>query len=687
MTGDDVRRQVSAFLQRGVTLHGAGQLVEACRAYETVLALQPGQADALHLLGVIADQQGDHQRAIELIGQAIDSSPREAAFHGNLGTALLALGRENDAETAYRHAIALDPGYAEGLTNLGNLMRRRGDDAGAIGFYEQALSRDPQNPAARLALGGALLGLKRSTEALPHLLAAAEADRASAAARDLLATALRQEKRYDEALRQHRKAMALAPQTLRYREGYATTLAKIEDPKALADAAAAFEDILSVEPDRPDALIGIGSVRIRMQQPELAIAPLRRAFELDATRLEVLVNYSAALALTGRFDEALALGSRAVELFPGDFFVITHRGSLKEQAGDVRGALQDYQAAMAATQNRTGAAASEAGFRQALLLLSLGRLQEGWPLYPARHALRSADPRAKVFSDMLPAWDGTVHTGQRILAWGEQGVGDQVLYGSMIGDLLKTGAKAVLACDPRLVPLFRRSCPDLTVEPIIDGRIAELGKLADVQIGLADLGRWLRPDLSAFPAPQPFLLPDPKSVAEFRQRYKAFGKRRIVGLTWQSRNRTSGEYKSVSLSAMAPLLLQDDTLFVDMQYGDTSADRRHIRETLGVDILHDDSVDAMADLDRYAAQAAALDLMVGSSNSGIHLAAATGQKCWVIVPGGLARLWYWFLDRTDSPWYPQVRLFRQPPGRSGDWQQVMAEVAAAFAAETRSDTP
>lgn len=648
MPGDDIHRQVSGLLRRGVKLHGAGQLTEACRLYESVLALLPGQADALHLLGVIADQQGDHQRAIELIRLAIDSSPREAVFHGNLGTALLALGQENDAEVAYRRAIALDPGYAEGLTNLGNLVRRRGDNEKAIGLYKQALSHDPQKPAIRLALGSALLNLKRSTEAFPHLLAAVETDRGSADARDLLATALRQEKRYDEALKQHRKAMALAPQVLRYREGYAATLAKLENPKALADAATVFEDILSAEPERLDSLIGIGSVRIRMQQPELAIVPLRRAFDLDETRLETLVNYSAALALAGRFDEALALGGRAVELFPGDFFVLTHHGSLKEQAGDVEGALQDYKTAMSATQNRTGAAASEAEFRQALLLLSLGRLQDGWPLYPARHALRSADPRAMVFSGMLPSWSGAVHAGQHILVWGEQGIGDQVLYGSMLRDLTQTEAKVVLACDRRLVSLFRRSCPDLMVEPIIDKQIMKLGELADVQVGLADLGRWLRPDLSAFPVPQPFLQPDPQLVSEFRRRYEAFGKRRIVGLTWQSRNRMSGEYKSVSLPAMAPLLQQEDILFVDMQYGDTSADRRHARETLGVDILHDDSVDAMTDLDRYVAQAAALDLMIGSSNSGVHLAAAAGQRCWVIVPGGLARLWYWFLDRADS---------------------------------------
>src|SRR3546814_6256865 len=83
-------------------------------------------------------------------------------------------------------------------------------------------------------------------------------------------------------------------------------------------------------------------------------------------------------------------------------------------------------------------------------------------------------------------------------------------------------------------------------------------------------------------------------------------------------------------------------------------------------------------LDGYAAQAAALDLLVGCSNSGIHIAAAAGTPCWVLVPSGLGRLWYWHLERDDSPWYPQVRLFRQPAGVANDWRGTIAAVAVAM---------
>src|SRR5690606_20499156 len=216
--------------------------------------------------------------------------------------------------------------------------------------------------------------------------------------------------------------------------------------------------------------------------------------------------------------------------------------------------------------------------------------------------------------------------------------------------------------------------PGLQLRKLNPKRAAEFRNEADVQISLGDLGATLRPNFDAFPAPKPYLKPDPDRVAVFRQRYQAYGKRLIVGFTWRS-NAPTGIYKSASLLDWAPVLQQQDVLFVNLQYGDTAEDRRMLRERLGVEMLHDETVDPLKDLDAFAAQAAAVDLVIGGSNSGQHIAAATGTPCWIAVPSGVGRLWYWFLDRTDSPWYRDVRLFRQPPGRYDDWRTPIAAMA------------
>jgi len=517
---------------------------------------------------------------------------------------------------------------------------------------------------------------------LPHLVAAVRAMPKSAAARDTLGMALRQLKRFSEALVQNSKAVALAPTQARYRENLASTLVGIDSRKSKAQALREFETVLEQHPDRVEAMTGLAALQIRMQQPLAALAVLDRALRLAPDSLDVLVNRAAALSLVGRTEEALACCGRLIELFPDNSIVFNQRGIVREHAGDYEGALADFAVALQAGHGRKPDIIADAEFNHVLLLMSLGRLAEAWPLYQARMNVKSADPRGTAFTGRLPPWDGTVRPGQRILVWGEQGVGDQILFGSMLPELVRAGADVVFGGDPRLVPLFERSIEGLRCEamglPIKPDVVDRVAGLADVQAGLGDIGMWLRPDLAAAPPPRAYLKPDPVRVAALRRRYESYGKRHIVGITWRSSNPRIGAMKSVALLDWAPVLTQKDVLFVDMQYGDTAEERAQVRDRLGVDILHDDSIDALKDLDGVVAQAAALDLLVGSSNSGIHMAAAAGTLCWVMVPGGLGRLWYWHLSRSDSPWYPNIRLFRQSAGLAADWRATIEDVAQAL---------
>lgn len=681
MSAPETRAEAARLLMTAVQAHEANDLARARSLYESVLALAPEQADALHLLGVIADQQGRHEDAVALIRRAIARSPQAAAFHGNLGTALLALGDMAAAEEAYRQALALDPFYVEAHVNYGNLLRRKGDGTAAALQYRQALARDARNADALFGLAGLLVDSGQYEEAIRHLTIAVQGKPQAAELRDLVALALRHLGRYEDALLHHRKALAFAPDNLSYRENYATTLTKISTPDAYQNAVDEFEAVLAVNPDRINALVGLGAALVKHQRPLEAMAPLRRALDLGGDRIEALVNLSVGLAYEGRFNEALDCCERAVRLAPDDCLILTHRGTVYEHLGDYEAALADYAAAIEASSNRNPITLADAQMKHALMLLSMGRLAEGWPRYIARQATSRADLRGRVVTSLLPVWDGVVRADQNILVWGEQGIGDEVLYAGMLPELAARGASFRVASEPRLVDLFRRSFPGIDIQPATKASLDEFARAADVQIGLGDLGMHLRPTLTDFPPPRAYLRPDAALVEEFRRRYAGYGRRLTVGLMWRSKNLFNGLYKSVPLVEWGQVLRQQDVLFVDMQYGDTASELRETRERLGVDILHDDSVDATADLDRYAAQAAALDLVISVSNSGLHIAAATGCTCWALLPSGVGRLWYWLLDREDSPWYPHLRLFRQAKGcRSDDWEATLGRVGAALAA-------
>ena len=150
-----------------------------------------------------------------------------------------------------------------------------------------------------------------------------------------------------------------------------------------------------------------------------------------------------------------------------------------------------------------------------------------------------------------------------------------------------------------------------------------------------------------------------------------------IGLSWRSGNPRFGTAKSLALTDFEPVLETPNSVFIDLQYGDTTDERGALERSCGRTLHHDTDIDSLADLDAFAAQVAAMDLVITASNTTAHMAGALGVPCWVLVPTGPGLLWYWFLDRSASPWYPSPRLFRQ--AAPGDWAPVVQQVNAALA--------
>jgi hypothetical protein len=269
-------------------------------------------------------------------------------------------------------------------------------------------------------------------------------------------------------------------------------------------------------------------------------------------------------------------------------------------------------------------------------------------------------------------WNGgRVHGA--LLAWGEQGLGDEILYSSMMPDLLARTDQVVLEVEPRLVALMQRSFPTVTVIPLkpelYSGNVA-------VQEPLGGLGLHFRPTFEDFPKrDRGYLVADAVRAAELRSRVAGDGKF-VIGLSWLSKA-VSGKSKSASLREFEPLLRLPNCRFVDLQYGDTAADRTTVERELGIRIERLD-IDNTNDIDGLAALITACDAVVTVSNVTAHLAGALGRPTWVLVPHGVGRLWFWFHAGNDSPWYPRVRVFRQQ--RARPWSELLPMVLKEISA-------
>jgi hypothetical protein len=373
-----------------------------------------------------------------------------------------------------------------------------------------------------------------------------------------------------------------------------------------------------------------------------------------------------------KLEEAAACYERALALKPNYAKAHYNLGCALRALGKVDEALVRYRTALALQPNHV-----QAGFRESLAQLLRGDFTPGWHNYERRWQCKSTDHGTTMRAYPQPLWTGGKLASGRLLIWGEQGVGDEIMFAGLIPDVIRTGNRCILDCDARLKPLFARSFPLIDVvsgyHPGNDpGDNPELDIAAHLPCG--SLPRLFRANHAAFAATTPpYLIADPVQRERFRARYADADRRRLVGLAWYTNNRKTGHFRSVDLSLFAPLFARPDIRWVSLQYGDHD-ELQSQAAVAGAPILIDRSVDQLANIDVFASQIAALDMVVTIDNSTAHLAGALGLPTCVLLP--FAPDWRWLQAREDSPWYPTLRLFRQP--KRGDWQSVVQRVQSAL---------
>jgi len=538
----------------------AGRLDEAERLCRGVLAGDPLNARAVNLLGAIAHRGGDLAGAAERFAEAARFDPGLAAAHANLASALLALGRPEEAAASFERALAVEPDALDTRLALGTTQGDLGRWAEAAVQFERVLAAEPGHVEARLSLGSAQQRLGRLEEAAQGLHQLAERCPDLAAAHNMLGHVLRRLGR-------------------------------------LVDSETALARALALDPGFAKAHANLGALRRDQGCLEEAVRHYRRVLELDPTY-------------------------------------------------------------------------SEGHYKLALALLQNGDWAAGWDGYEWRWGNAELPQVPRAFPQ--PLWDGGPLAGKTILLWGEQGIGDEIMFASLVPEVA-AASRCVLECERRLVPLFARSFP--TVEAIARGDPPHARTAApDVtaQSPTGSLARWLRRHREDFPARPGYLKADAGWAAQLRASY---GPGPVVGLSWHTTNPLSGAQRSIPLAQWDRVLAVPGAVFVDLQYGDWRAALDDIRERLGVAIRYDPRIDPMNDFDGFAAQVAAMDLVITIDNSTAHLAGALGRPVWTLLP--FAAEWRWGTAASDTPWYPTMRLFRQR--RPGDWAPVLAAVAAALA--------
>lgn len=426
----------------------------------------------------------------------------------------------------------------------------------------------------------------------------------------------------------------------------------------MAEAQRLYADALNEAPDHLQVLNNLGVLLRQMRRRAAAEACLRRALALDPRNAGALANLANLLRDEARLKEARACFAEAVESNPDDGSLWLGLGRCQRELGELGPAVASFGRALALTAPE--ARQPPIAVELALTLLCSGDYANGFEAYEARWKLPELVPRHAE----RPAWDGGELAGRRLLLWAEQGLSETLQLVRYVPLAAARGAEVTLEVQPELAPLLQG----------IEGAAQVVARgdplpPVDLQAPLAGLPRLFRTRTDSVPGDVPYL-PDPERRVELPA--VPAGTRR-VGLVWSGRERPrSRPGQEPGLTRLLPLAAVPGVQLLGLQKGPPAAE---LVDCGAAGLVRDlsERIEGWRDL---AAALTQLDLLVAVDSPSAHLAGALGRPCWLLLPSDAD--WRWGSGGAQTPWYPSLRLFRQPA--PGDWAGAVAAAAAALAA-------
>lgn len=569
-------------------------------------------------MGLERQQAGMLPQAEAIYRQILTYAPQHVEALHMLGVVSAMMGRLGPAADFIRQAIAAQPTYAEAHFNLGNVLSESRQWDGAAAAYRKAIELKPDYAEAVENLGTTLQSMQRPEEAIQAYERALELRPNHPYTYYNLGNAQREKGDYDQAV-------------------------------------AAYQRAVELKPDYLEAQANIGLAWHQKGDSQRAAACYRQLLAKWPNYAEGYLNLGAALHRQGDVDGAIGAYRTALAKKPDYVQAYTNMGTALQDKLDIAGAIACYDQALALRPDHPGA-----HWNRALALLMRGDFLEGWKEYEWRWKNEDCHTPPRQFRQ--PEWDGSPLAGRRILLHAEQGYGDAIQFLRFSSVVAAQGGEVIVGCDPALHRLAKGVAGVREVVEKTDQTTF------DVHCPLMSLPRVLGTTLETIPRHVPYVHVDAATVERWRQRLSGMGQGLKVGLAWAGRaQHVNDRQRSMPVEVLAPLAEAAGVQWISLQKGS------NVTEGWITDYTSE-----LHDFADTAALVAALDLVICVDTSVAHLAGALGQKTWVMLAHWPD--WRWMLGRSDSPWYPTIRLFRQ--AQRGDWSGVVAQVRQALATQT-----
>ena len=603
---------------------------EAKNLCMAVLARAPKLVFANHARGLVAMQEGRFGEAETYLRKAIEADPDNAEYLSNLAGAILNQDRIDEAIALYERAISIDKENRAARIGLANALHEKNDPEASVAYFEDAVKREPNAPGPLSHLGRALIEARRFNEAVATILKSLELQINFAPSHTALGEALHAMEMYNEAVESHKTAILLDPQDTYAHNKIADTYLKLN---RIQEAHEHLLRVIEIAPKDPNGYVKLGS------------------------------SY---FSTGDRFDDAMRMFNQALALDPKHALTYNNIGAIQHDHGDSEEAIENFRKALAIRPNYP-----TAKHNLALTLLLQGQFEEGWECHESRLVTKE---RAHVYRlihklfELIPKWDGKSSlAGKYILLMHEQGFGDSIQFLRYARLVMDQGARVAVHVKNPLYRLFQSFTPEITLVresdplPPCDCSYVLMSLPYAMQTHTVDnIPRY----------PDGYLAADPILAATWREKINAMSRseRNLrIGIVWGGNPEHGNDcHRSIALDTFKQLFDLPNMEFYSLQKGKPLEGLKALPGDLPVFNLGDDCQD-FADT---AAAISNLDLVISVDTSVVHLAGAMGHPTWVLLPH--IPDWRWLNEREDSPWYPGMRLFRQPA--ISDWDSVLKRV-------------
>ena len=410
---------------------------------------------------------------------------------------------------------------------------------------------------------------------------------------------------------------------------------------------------LTEEKDKIDILYYNALIEIEKKQYNKALKFIDECFKINKNFNVGYIALAIILERQGKFKEAINNLTKVINVEKNNDLALRTLGIIYSHDGNLEKAVDFLKRAIEINPNDY-----ETKFVLGQIQLYQKNFVDGWKNYESRWLCNNF--KGKAFSSsksLLTELDKT----KKILLWSEQGIGDQIMYGSLLNEFSKLCKKLTVRIDERLIPLFEKK--NRTINFI--GQKEKINETDfDNHLSIVDLGKFLRYEKKQFDNVNfPYIDVDERTSNRIKKIFYSKDKL-VIGISWTSKAEM-GENKSINYKDLIPIFKIQNTSFIDLEYMNSEQDKKNIYQMTGKKIHRINEIDYYENIVGVSSIINACDLIITCSNVNAHISGALGKKTFLLLPSGKGRLLNWSSEKNYSIWYPSVRIFQQI--KSDDW--------------------